>query len=270
MPIYFRNTPVTMPFMFDSVGNHWYQESIKRPNGHPLFHYLQTEKGRGQIEIRGKHYILEEQEGILIAPSIPHSYTKESEVWDTVFATFTGTLSSGISSIFQNQSVIFVSKEQGRFIEPIISNAVSEFQNSVPDIKVLSNLSYELLLALTLNASSKNFTEDPLYRQYVAPTVQEIETRYAEDLTVQELSNIVYVTPQYLSRLFRKFLGVSVYEYLTGYRINKAKELLLTNNHMKVQDISLASGFTDTSHFISIFRKYTGTTPLEFRKIYHI
>ena len=74
MPIYFRNTPVTMPFMFDSVGNHWYQESMQRPNGHPHYHYLQTEKGRGRIEIRGKHYILEEQEGILIAPSVPHSY----------------------------------------------------------------------------------------------------------------------------------------------------------------------------------------------------
>ena len=85
MPIYFRNTPVTMPFMFDSVGNHWYQESMQRPNGHPHYHYLQTEKGRGRIEIRGKHYILEEQEGILIAPSVPHSYTKESEEWDTVF-----------------------------------------------------------------------------------------------------------------------------------------------------------------------------------------
>ena len=43
MPIYFRNTPVTMPFMFDSVGNHWYQESMQRPNGHPHYHYLQTE-----------------------------------------------------------------------------------------------------------------------------------------------------------------------------------------------------------------------------------
>lgn len=270
MPIYFRNTPVTMPFMFDSVGNHWYQKSMQRPNGHPHYHYLQTEKGRGRIEIRGKHYILEEQEGILIAPSVPHSYTKESEEWDTVFATFTGTLSSGISSILQNQSVVFVSKEQGCLIECIISDAVSEFQKSIPDMKVLSTLCYDLLLAFTPDTSSGNLTADPLYQRYVAPTVREIETRYSEELTVRELSSQVFVTPQYLSRLFRKFLGVSVYEYLTGYRINKAKELLLTHTHMKIQEISLASGFTDTSHFISIFRKYTGTTPLDFRKVYHM
>lgn len=270
MPIYFRKAPVTMPFMFDSVGNHWYQESIKRPKGHPLFHYLQTQKGKGQIEIRGKHYILEEEEGILIAPSVPHSYTKGSEEWHTVFATFTGTLSSGISSILQNQSVIFVSKEQGRLIESIISRAVLEFQNPIPDIKLLSSLCYDFLLAFSLDSSSNNMTADPLYQRYVAPIVEEIETRYSQELTVQDLSRQVFVTPQYLSRLFRKFLGVSVYEYLTGYRINKAKELLLTHPHMKVQEIALATGFTDTSHFISIFRKYTGTTPLDFRKVYHM
>ncbi len=270
MPIYFRNTPVNLPFMFDSVGNHWYQESIKRPKGHPLFHYLQTQKGRGQIEIRGKKYILEEEEGILIAPSIPHSYTKESEEWQTVFATFTGTLSSGISSILQNQSVLFVNKDQGRLIEPLISRAVLEFQKPLPDLKVLSSLCYELLLAFSLDTSSKNMAADPLYQRYVAPIVAEIESKYAQELTVQDLSRQVFVTPQYLSRLFRKFLGVSVYEYLTGYRINKAKELLLTCPHMKIQEIALATGFADTSHFISIFRKYTGTTPLDFRRVYHM
>lgn len=270
MPIYFRNTPVTMPFMFDTVGNHWNQESMQRPNGHPHYHYLQTEKGKGRIEIRGKHYILEEQEGILIAPSVPHSYTKVSAEWDTVFATFTGTLSSGISSVILNQSVIFVHKEQGRYIEKLISDAVSEFQHALPDMKNLSALCYDLLLAFTSDTSYGNPAADPLYQRYVAPTVKQIETRYFEELTVQELSSLVFVTPQYLSRLFQKFLGVSAYEYLTRYRISKAKELLLTHRHMKIQEISLASGFTDTSHFISIFRKYTGTTPLDFRKIYHM
>lgn len=270
MSIYFRTTPVTMPFMFDSVGNHWYQESMQRPNGHPHYHYLQTEKGKGRIEIRGKHYILEEQEGILIAPSVPHSYTRESEEWDTVFATFTGTLSSSISSIIQGQSVIFIHSEQGQKIEHLISDAVSEFQKSLPDMKVLSALCYDVLLSFTPDISSGNQASDPLYQRYVAPIIREIETRYSEELTVQELSSRVFVTPQYLSRLFRRFLNVSVYEYLTNYRINKSKEFLLTHTHMKVQEIALASGFTDTSHFISIFRKYTGTTPLDFRKIYHM
>ena len=55
MPIYFRNTPVKQPFLFDSIGYDWYQEPMNRPKGYPHFHYLQTEQGMGQIHIQGKH-----------------------------------------------------------------------------------------------------------------------------------------------------------------------------------------------------------------------
>ena len=78
MSIYFRNTPVSAPFMFESLGNHWNQVNIFRPDGYPYYHYLQTEKGTGRIEVRGKFYTLGANEGILIAPGVPHSYHRES------------------------------------------------------------------------------------------------------------------------------------------------------------------------------------------------
>ena len=92
MPIYFRSTPVSAPYMFDSIGNHWLEEATCRPEGYPHYHYLQTESGCGEIEIQGKIYELQENEGFLIAPSIPHSYKRKSDTWFTLFATFTGTL----------------------------------------------------------------------------------------------------------------------------------------------------------------------------------
>lgn len=55
MPIHFRNTPVSEPFTFDSIGNHWVQENTSRPKGYPLYHYLQSEKGNGRIMIREKY-----------------------------------------------------------------------------------------------------------------------------------------------------------------------------------------------------------------------
>ncbi len=110
-------------------------------------------------------------------------------------------------------------------------------------------------------------TDEPLYLRYVAPVIKEIETRYDTELTVQELSAGVYVTPQYLSRLFRRFLGCSAYEYLTTFRINKARELLVSAPRMEVQQIAGETGFSDASHFIAMFKKITGVTPLEFRRL---
>ena len=98
--------------------------------------------------------------------------------------------------------------------------------------------------------------------------IKEMETRYSEKITISQLSSLVFVTPQYLSRLFRRFLGCSAYEYLTTYRLNKAKELLLVNSRMEIQYIAQQVGFEDSSHFIDMFRKMTGVTPMEFRVLY--
>ncbi len=48
MAIYFSNTLSKEPFQFDSVGNHWLQgKALSRPQGYPIYHYLQTEEGCG-------------------------------------------------------------------------------------------------------------------------------------------------------------------------------------------------------------------------------
>ena len=56
MAIYFSNTLSKEPFQFDSVGNHWLQEALSRPQGYPIYHYLQTEEGCGIFTIDGKEY----------------------------------------------------------------------------------------------------------------------------------------------------------------------------------------------------------------------
>ena len=91
---------------------------------------------------------------------------------------------------------------------------------------------------------------------------------YDTRLTVPELSRSVYITPQYLSRLFRRFLGCSTYEYLMNYRITRAKEMLRANPGMGVADIAHMVGFEEPSHFIVMFKKAVGMTPLAFRNLY--
>ena len=88
-----------------------------------------------------------------------------------------------------------------------------------------------------------------------------------EDLTAEALSQEVFITPQYLSRLFSRYLGCSVYEYLTKFRLSKAKELLVSNRGRRIQDIAQGVGYTDASHFVVMFRKITGMAPSEFRRI---
>ncbi len=267
MPIHFRNTPANEPFLFDSIGNHWAQTCVLRSKGYPLYHYLQTEEGSGTVKIRGTTYTLNEDEGLLTAPFIPHSYAKESPRWTTFFATFTGRIESSILSVTGYRPVLFIERERGVKIRQLVDEIMENWDTLSTDTYTQSICCYRMLMSLTDSACSQTHTDDPLYLRYVAPIIREIESHYDTDLTVQELSRMVYITPQYLSRLFKRFLGCSVYEYLTSYRISRARELLIMHPHLMIQQIARQSGYSDVSHFIAMFRKATGITPLEFRKI---
>lgn len=59
MPIYFNSAPTDFPFQFDSIGNNWNQEPTLRPDGFPVYHYLQTQKGSGILSIDEKKIPLE-------------------------------------------------------------------------------------------------------------------------------------------------------------------------------------------------------------------
>ena len=182
MPIYFRSTPVSAPYMFDSIGNHWLEEATCRPEGYPHYHYLQTESGCGEIEIQGKIYELQENEGFLIAPSIPHSYKRKSDTWFTLFATFTGTLEASIPSLLQNRSVIWTDSSQSLVIADQIASCVDMISaHGQQDTRYLSTSCYSLLLNFADCVNGPSHMQDPLYQRYIVPVVREIETNFSSD-----------------------------------------------------------------------------------------
>ena len=282
MPIYFGNNFAKEPFKFDSVGNNWEQESVNRPNGFPLFHYLQTQKGTGIINIYYKDELssdsrisqtieLSKGQGILIAPYIPHSYHNKNaplHSWQTEFATFTGSMEPAFKDIFTENGYWIIDEYKGKEISAAISRAMQHFKERGNDTRTLSVDCYNIMLLLADQTNHSHGKEDPVFYKFIKPVIDTIEHHYMEDVSAQQLANSVFVSQQYLSRIFSEFLNCSVYEYLTNYRINKAKELLLLNSKRKIQDIALDVGYSDASHFIVMFKKLSGMTPAQFRKLH--
>ncbi|MBO5479965.1 MAG: helix-turn-helix transcriptional regulator [Clostridia bacterium] len=102
-----------------------------------------------------------------------------------------------------------------------------------------------------------------VYSLRTAQAIKYIETNYAEHISVKQISNELGVSASFLSRIFKKEIGGTIHEYLNQYRIAKAISLLKTHS---VTEVAYACGFCDTSHFISIFKKYTGNTPMQYKK----
>ncbi len=269
MPIYFDLSSQELPLTVDSIGNRWNQESIKRPNGFPHYHWLQTEQGAGEAIIDDNHLHLTKGTGLLIAPFVPHSYHANEAVWKTSFVTFSGKLEADISKIVGNERYIPVADNTAFSSQGWIDNIISLHETGQINPVQLSIDCYAFLMNINCFRDYLEYLDQPLYIRYVAPVIKEIETKYNQDITIQKLANTVYVSPQYLSRLFKRFLGCGTYLYLTNYRMSKAKELLANRTDLAISQISFLVGYHDTSHFIAMFKNITGCTPLEFRQLHH-
>ena len=86
-----------------------------------------------------------------------------------------------------------------------------------------------------------------------------LESRYAENLTLEELARIANLSPFHLIRVFRKEVGLPPHAYQTRVRSNCAKELLA--KHASIGEAALNTGFFDQSHFTNHFRKVFGYPP---------
>lgn len=92
-----------------------------------------------------------------------------------------------------------------------------------------------------------------------------IQTNYGKaDLSLDKLAKNVYLSPNYLSGLFRKKMGMTIIQYITDVRIAHAKNLL-EDHSLKVYDVAYQSGYKDANYFAKIFRKMVGMSPLEYR-----
>lgn len=91
-----------------------------------------------------------------------------------------------------------------------------------------------------------------------------IQAHYAEELTLNVLSERFYVSPVYLSRLFKKKTGINFVEYLTHIRMEKAREYLTGTRH-KVYHIAEMIGYENPRYFARLFKEETGCTPQEYR-----
>lgn len=101
--------------------------------------------------------------------------------------------------------------------------------------------------------------------QVVANATSYINENYAKDISLDELSRELNLSPYYLSKLFKEEVGVTFMEYLTNLKIERAKELL-SESMLTMKEICVEIGYADPNYFSRIFKKTVGMTPTEFRE----
>lgn len=94
-----------------------------------------------------------------------------------------------------------------------------------------------------------------------------IAEHYAERLTLTGIASQFYISPYYLSRLFKKSINLSLIEYINGVRIKAAQSLIEKTND-SISDVAEKTGFMTTAHFRRVFKDATGLSPQQYRQYY--
>lgn len=95
--------------------------------------------------------------------------------------------------------------------------------------------------------------------------VQYIREHFNENLSLDNVAQQIYISPYYLSHLFKEELEITFLEYLTRIRIEEGKKLLLDRS-WTILDISSQVGYDDPGYFSKVFKKNMGVSPSQYRK----
>lgn len=101
----------------------------------------------------------------------------------------------------------------------------------------------------------------------VTTCMEYIYVHIKERITIEQLAEYTGLSASYLSRLFKKETGISISDYIREKKIEKAQNLLKYCDYSLIEIANYLS-FASQSHFIQLFRDYTGMTPGKYRNLY--
>jgi len=108
--------------------------------------------------------------------------------------------------------------------------------------------------------------QDSRQQNRVIETVKQfIHQHFAEELELNRLAEEVFLTPSYLSKLFKTETGETITDFLISVRIDRAKDWLREKNALKTYEVGEKVGYADPAYFNKVFKKVVGCTPKEFR-----
>ncbi|MCM1047395.1 MAG: AraC family transcriptional regulator [Clostridiales bacterium] len=122
-------------------------------------------------------------------------------------------------------------------------------------------------MAIDFTEKMRLHSGQPRISKPVAACMEYVYVHIKERITIDDLAEHTGLSTGYLSRLFKKETGMSVSSYIRAKKIEKAENLLKFCDYSMVEITNYLS-FSSQSHFIQLFKKYTGMTPKKYRSLY--
>ena len=134
-------------------------------------------------------------------------------------------------------------------------------------LPIRANIYLIMTSLLRYYCGSKDELDRMIYHNVMRlrPVVNYIAEHYGEKIYIETLSDMITVSPDYFTKMFKDSIGKTPIDYINGIRINHALRILSTTD-TPINDISDSLGFSNPNYFHKIFKQYMQTSPLAYRK----
>lgn len=233
-----------------------------RPNY--LLHYII--EGRGCYQVGDHRYYLEAGEGFLIEPDVLTFYQADKEEpWSYLWIGFAGRRAGEyLEDLGLNSGQLTFRTKQGRELKRLILQMMKCSDGSLTSQYRLQSLLYAFFAALAGDRQEAGEEVQSQENFYVERAIGYIRNHYATQIKVTDIANYLCVNRSYLYKLFQNSLQMSPQEFLTRFRLSRAKELL-TTTQLSVENVAFSCGYQDALVFSKAFKRNTGCIPTAYR-----
>jgi AraC-like DNA-binding protein len=171
---------------------------------------------------------------------------------------------------FEQHNPIVRLPEQGREqVGSLIKQLLVELRDKSMGYEILLYQAITELLLLSSRYVTTSGPPEPIYTSplnlKISEIVRYLNVNYSEQIRIQALAERFFISPYYMSRVFKEVTGFTLIDYLNLTRIKEAQRLLRETG-FSITDIAARVGFDNFSHFGKIFKKITRTSARDYRK----
>jgi AraC-like DNA-binding protein len=244
---------------------------ITEAHKHDFYMLLMIDKGRGTHTIDFVEYPVSNSSIFFLAPGQAHQWSISADTtgYQVMFSPAFLAQKGPLWPFFTPSAtpLLQLNKEQCRQLSQEFDAMYTEVKNKQP---LYSNILHQRLQVTLLllqrwytaaNPGITQRTENHLINKFL----QLLEKYYQQQASVQFYAQHLHITPSYLNQVCSRETGRTAGEYIRERILLEAKRMLALTA-MDIREIAYSLGFRDSSYFSRFFRKYTGHTPLEFRR----
>ncbi len=264
-------------FLFTWKGKRSADEENYHSHDFPELAYVLA--GKGKYRIDGQFYDVEEGDMIIINPGRKHQALLSNPENPTTefFVGFTDVKFAGLApNELPLPSDVPIIHTKGELRQKMFKICASmEAENTVcwqGRYFMLKAYLMQMLLLLVREQSEPVTVQtgcafESINKKYVVEQiVSYFEDHYAEKISLDQIAENMYLSPFYISKIFKSETGDAPIRHLINIRLEKAKELLEGGWSGSIQDVAAQVGYEDAYHFSKLFKKHYGVSPSQIKK----